>query len=120
MARNSGGRAMGASSLTSASLIRWAGFLAALAARSSADAPCVMNAIMSRGNAGSAAARSTIASSTTTPMRVTPPCEEAAGLLLLLKLRLLAKTVFELLSAAHQPPHRRGVESPGGVVFLEL
>src|SRR5665811_2268233 len=77
--RNSGGRAIGASSLTLLSVIRWAEFFAAPVARSSARGPATSKAIMSRGNSGAAAARSTIESSTTTPIRVAPPWVNVAS-----------------------------------------
>ena len=79
MARNSGGRAIGASSLTLLSAIRWTEFFPAPIARSAARAPATMKAVMSRGNSGAAAARSTIESSTTTPIRVAPPWVKVAS-----------------------------------------
>src|SRR5271166_2220663 len=115
MARNSGGRAIGASSLTLASAIRWADFFAAPASRSIAYGPSIRNAIISRDNSGSAAARSTIESSTTTPIRVAPPWVKVASFI-----RIPLGPILELLIDAHQPPHRCGIESPGGVILLEL
>src|SRR2546430_104896 len=79
MARNFDGRRIGASSRTAASFRRPAARASAWRAASRAAAPPARSVTMSGGRPGAAAARSTISSPVTTPIRVAPSWVKVAS-----------------------------------------